>query len=475
MTLLHGWMWLVAMACLAACGGLLTVLVRGWPASKHGWLETLVCGWVLGAVLLPAVLPWLWHGAPTNSVVLLWWLGAASVVLGSLLWWWRKKHSPVFHDDETRALRHDSTSFRWWQVALAAYLLVTFVLLAAQAMQTPTLPWDAWGTWLSRAEAQFGAPAFLPEVDFNQWATAEQGSNVWAHAAFYPGAMPRLAVLAASTGSGWSDAAVHLLWPCWWLMMGGVMWFGLRRMGASAHIAWLATAAVLSLPMMQAHAVLAGYADMPLACAVLMNMFALLQWQKQRSWRTGLWFLLTLALLPCIKIEGAIWMLLLLATGALGLFANKWRWLMCILGVVVLFGAMPWGGLPIPLPGLGVFKLQWGQADLGVMGVMPLHLRPVWREVASTLWLHPNWMLLWWVWPVLFVWRWRALKQAPFSLLGWFAALAWGFLFVLFFLSDASLWAKNLTSVNRILLQVTPALVAMVALMWAQPRSQSSR
>lgn len=472
MSMMSGLLGLLTMFCLAIFGGLVSVLIRGWPTTRCAWLARLTHGWVLAAVLLPALLPWLWRSAPSQSVMVLWVMsGVSAAVLFGLWRRQQKKRSPF----NVATPHHDCQPWRWWHAALAMYLFIAFVLLAMQAMQTPTLPWDAWGTWMSRAEAQFGAPMFIPEVDFTTWAAAEQGTHRWAHAAYYPGAIPRLAVLIASASQGWHDSVVHLLWPCWWLVMGGVMWLGLRRLGVSKNAAWLTTAILLGLPMMQAHAALAGYADMPLACAVLMSFFALLEWQKKRGWRTGVWFVLTLLVLPCLKMEGAIWMLLLLSTSVIGLFSGRWRWVVLVLGLLLVFGAMPLGGLPVPLPGLGVFKLQWGQVNLGVMGTMSLHLRPVWREVAATLWLHPNWMFLWWVWPVLFAWRWRALKQTPLGLIGWFATFSWGFLFVLFFLSDASLWAKNLTSINRIVLQVAPVFLAMLALMWTQPLRHTIR
>ena len=42
-----------------------------------------------------------------------------------------------------------------------------------------------------------------------------------------------------------------------------------------------------------------------------------------------------------------------------------------------------------------------------------------------------------------------------------------GFLFVLFFFTDASAWAENYTSTNRLILHIVPALFSLLALLLA--------
>ena len=51
------------------------------------------------------------------------------------------------------------------------------------------------------------------------------------------------------------------------------------------------------------------------------------------------------------------------------------------------------------------------------------------------------------------------------------AAQRYLFLFVLFFFTDASKWAENLTSINRVLLHIVPTSVMFTALLWQARRS----
>ena len=138
-------------------------------------------------------------------------------------------------------------------------------------------------------------------------------------------------------------------------------------------------------------------------------------------------------------------------------------------GLVVAGLVMLWGGLALPLPGLGVVRLAWGEIEIPAMGTLALHWRPVGSEVLSTLFLLPNWHLLWIALPVLVLVHRGALRADPaLRALAVFLALAATFLFVLFFFTDAAAWAENLTSVNRVLLHVAPACVAFLTLLVAR-------
>ena len=66
--------------------------------------------------------------------------------------------------------------------------------------------------------------------------------------------------------------------------------------------------------------------------------------------------------------------------------------------------------LVLPVPGLGLVELAWGEARIPGIGTLELYWRPVGDEVLATLFRLPNWHLLWFVWPVLLGWRWQVLR-----------------------------------------------------------------
>jgi hypothetical protein len=80
----------------------------------------------------------------------------------------------------------------------------------------------------------------------------------------------------------------------------------------------------------------------------------------------------------------------------------------------------------------------------------------------------PNWHLLWYLVPVAIVLRWRlfATDRVARSLGAMLGACA-AFLFVLFFFTEASAWAENFTSANRLILHVVPAVFSLLAVLLA--------
>ena len=90
------------------------------------------------------------------------------------------------------------------------------------------------------------------------------------------------------------------------------------------------------------------------------------------------------------------------------------------------------------------------------------------NAVFDALFLRQSWSLLWYLVPFA-LWQSRtAFSRRPaLGALGWFFALGFAFLALLFFFTEASQWAENLTSLNRVLLQIVPAFVFWLSLLWA--------
>jgi hypothetical protein len=92
--------------------------------------------------------------------------------------------------------------------------------------------------------------------------------------------------------------------------------------------------------------------------------------------------------------------------------------------------------------------------------------------VAQSLFLLPNWSLLWYLLLPLVAWRWRQLQRPDAAMLGLLLAYGMLFLFVLFFFTDASRWAEDLTSLNRLLMHLVPLLLFWMALLACPPRDR---
>jgi hypothetical protein len=451
---------LLALFAAAAPGLLLWVVVVGWPRGLAAWSAALGAGYLLGALGLGIALrfaaPW-----PVSA----WFPGLApwlllAIAAGGGLLWWQRGRLPVVEAAPSPAPAE--RGFAWLLLALILFHAV----LLAQAVSLPTLAWDAWNAWLGKSRAWVEADALLPLVDFNEWWSSPPESTRYALAPHYPDTLPRFAAWLSSAHGGWSAPAVNLAWPLLWLALGGMLFGHLRLAGARLSIALCGAYLVLSLPLVNAHTALAGYADLWLASLLLLALAHALRAARLRSPRDAAMALLCALLLPAVKLEGAVWLLCLATAAALAWVPTRWRgWL---LGGVVLTAllSLPFGGLWLPLPGLGTVRLHWGEIDIPSIGRLPLFWRPVLGTVLESLFLLPNWHLLWYLVPLALLAGWRRLRDLGWLRIGLYFLLGgYAFLFVLFFFTDASAWAENLTSLNRVLLHIVPATVFWLILL----------
>jgi hypothetical protein len=86
--------------------------------------------------------------------------------------------------------------------------------------------------------------------------------------------------------------------------------------------------------------------------------------------------------------------------------------------------------------------------------------------VLNSLFVQPNWHLLWWIAPIIVVWRWRALRAADVTRqLGAFLLAGLAFLLFLFVFTDAASFAESYTAINRLLMHLVPALISLLMLL----------
>ncbi|MBD8527325.1 hypothetical protein [Pseudomarimonas arenosa] len=360
---------------------------------------------------------------------------------------------------------------RWrpsWPALLGAALLL---IIGIQALSLPTLTWDAWNTWLAKSKAWVHAGQFVSVLPIEAWLGASDPQSIHVVAHVYPEALPRsVAFLVAATGD-WSDRIAHLPWPLLWLALGGVMWGGLAALSLDRRARSLICLGLLTLPLVTAHASLAGYADLWLSAVLLAAAVPAMRYFLRRQRRELCHALLFVALLPAVKQEGGIYAGLFLI--ALLLAHLPWRHglLLLVVAPLLVTALIYLTPVSVPIPGVGWLRLAWGSVEVPDAWHMALFWRPVSVTVLSSLFLLPNWSLLWYLTPVLLIWRFRTLAAAPTRFLFLLFALSAQFHFVLFFFTDASAWAQDLTSLNRLLLHTAAIQVLLLAALgWQRSR-----
>jgi hypothetical protein len=446
------------------------VLACGWPRRHGEWCGALGGGWLLGMLLLGWLL-WALHGVltPVGCVHGLGpWLLVAGVLMIGAGWQWRRGTVPVSTDAPLRG--------RW--LALAVVLLALLILrtwwMYEEAVLPPVFPWDAWTAWSVKPKTWYLLDQWVRFVDYPQWLAGQDPHLYTNEVPAYPEWLGRIETWFAAGAGCWCDPAFTVLWPTLWLALLLTLYGMLRGLGTSALVAVLAIYALGSLPLLDVHGAMAGYADLWLAAFFALGMLHWLRWQREHAPGACVLALAMILSLPAIKVEGAVWMLLALMAMMLGLVPQRWRLRVALIGVAVgaaLLIALLYAHLRVPVPGLGTIYVD--RFGLHIPGLRPMRLG--WHAVGPaalrSLLVVSNWHLLFYLAPILIIARWRqACAANGLGLLGLCLLGGLAFLFVLFFLTVAGIWADNFTSLGRLLLQAVPLLVCYVALLFAGPR-----
>jgi len=357
-----------------------------------------------------------------------------------------------------------------WRPALFVMLLLwlgwRLVDLAQEIWWQPLYPWDAWTTWTVRPRVWSEWHQLLPFVDPRRWLGDTTGSVYTIDAWTYPYTVPLLALWPTLAYGAWNETAANLPWLGVVLALGLGFYGQARLWGVAPLTALIFTWLLLSLPLLDTHVALAGYADLWLATVFGLAVIAFFQWVRDGDRRQG-WLALLLALAcPSIKLEGMVWLLLFLPA----LLAARLRgwWLLALAGVVLALGWVWWltGGVEFNVPGLGEFRLTPELIQVPYLGRFALGYRGSWDPVMMNFLVLVNWHLLGYLMllatgvAVVSVFKRGAARWQRAGLV--FVMTSLLALFVLFFLTDAQRWAEQYTSINRVFLEFVPAFLFWV-------------
>lgn len=367
-----------------------------------------------------------------------------------------------------------------WHWMLGSLLLLWIAVrlggLALELWWQPIFPWDAWTTWALRARVWTELQQLVPFIDPQAWLAGAAGAHdlpagppagllgdppsdpldypLDAHA--YPLTVSLLAAWPTLAFGDWSASAAKLPWlGCALALLLG--FYGqARRWGASPLLALVFLWLLASLPLLDSHLALAGYADLWLATLIGLAFMAFLHWARTRDRRQGLLALVLVLCLPLLKQEGAVWAGLFLP--ALLAVWLRGRWWLPLLAVFAGLGLwlVSTAELAQRLPLLHGFNLAY-QGD--------------WAPVWDHLFNRSSWHLFAYLLILALV---AALVQdgcgayrdpAHRAGLAWVLAALLAF-YLLFFWTAAAAWALSGTSLNRILLQFAPALAFWMLSVW---------
>jgi len=437
--------------------GLALLFALGWPrpGGNSGGTAALRAGfgYCIGALLLT-----LWMRVLSMAGIVFGWLsiGLPLAIAAAALFAFAIRTGRIAPIDSKTAI--DSLLRpplpRWQRlvwIGLLAWLALRFLLLAADIAWQPLYPWDAWVQWATKARVWYETGRIAPFVRADQWFASPVGTYFDA-APNYPATVPLLQVWSCIALGRWDDSAMNWPWLLLLIALTSVVYGALRSEGVAPLAALVGAYLVASLPLLDTHAALAGYADLPMATIYTAASLAFYRWAVRRD-RLDAALALGLALCcPLIKIPGLIWALTLAP------------------GVVVTL--LPRRGMKVVgiAYALGLFALLvLARTNVAILGYR-LHadFDPGWRSFWDAYLLSSSWNLLWYgavVLAIVGALRLGRPRLAPLAIV-----VGTGVAFVLFvtWFTNASGWMLELTTLNRATLHLAPLVVVLGVLLWRE-------
>jgi hypothetical protein len=274
----------------------------------------------------------------------------------------------------------------------------------------------------------------------------------------------------------WDESLMNLPWLLCLVALGSAFYGQQRALGIGQVMAMTFTYLLLSLPLLNIHVALAGYADLFLGAAYCASLMAFHNWFTTRQRWQGLLALFFALSCPLIKDEGLVWLLTYVPALMFILMPRGLALRLCVLFSLVL--CLLW----LVLPGLGIALQITSNGTTTFWTLLSPHMEiagqrldrlPVGfhteglRGIIESVWLHDNWHLLGYlllaIIPlVLFMPGTVTRTCLPIRIALATAVATFLFLFLFTGFGEA---ASDYTGVGRLSIQLAPGLLYLCALL----------
>ncbi|MEE9412880.1 MAG: hypothetical protein V3V22_07495 [Methylococcales bacterium] len=344
-------------------------------------------------------------------------------------------------------------------IAIAGLIALHFYLVAIEILVKPLFAWDAWATWSVKARTWFELKQMVVFVDRPTWLNQIDHSAHVLDAWHYPDTVPLIQTWVALMIDHWDDSLINLPWLFCFFALGLGFYGQLRLLQIPRIMKWISVYILVSLPLINTHVAVAGYADLWLSTAYSFLMLSLMQSVISQS-STQLFLAILLAFcVVLIKIEGVVLLLTVIpiwVTARSSLVLLKRLSVASALLVIGLCSILYFfNEIHLSIPYLGDFVIAY---------------HPVWDAVLINYFELPVWHLLCYLIvigllfasfsPTLLTDQRKLALILPITLIC--------YLFVLFFLTQNYSWAKHYSSINRISLHIFPSIIFCLLLIFDQ-------
>jgi len=428
---------------------------------------TLGYGYILGILAVTVLLRLLdVLSIPLNFLLV---IGALISVTGFLLWWSRNRlPSKLFN------LNHSEPGPCWermiW-ILLLIWLSGRFLNLALELFWLPLFPWDAWSTWMVRPQAWLEAGQLLSFQDEKAWLNDSTGLVYHIEAWSYPLTVSLIALWSALAWGQWHENIVNFSWWYCGIALALAFYGQARIRGATPLQSMLFTWLLLSLPLLDVHIALAGYADLWMTTVFGLAAISFMQWTQSRDIRQGLLALFLSLFCPFIKQEGIMWLLLFFPALIVIILPRRYLIILSVMIIMIISGFL-WHQGSWNVPGIGEFRISSDLVIIPYIGQLKIHYWNNWQAVIESFFILDNWHLLGYLWLIIIFMVTSKIIRGQRKDLHMATVLVLTYsvvFFMLFFFTIAGAWAKDFTSLNRIALHFTPALLFWILMVFTPP------
>ncbi|MDJ1140445.1 hypothetical protein [Marinicella marina] len=333
------------------------------------------------------------------------------------------------------------------------------ILIFIASHSLPNMAWDSWAVWEGKADQWFYHGLSSPIETWENWINGQ--NLLYNQSANYPDGLSLL-FFTAKLATTNAFSAIHVLYLFAFTATTLLLANRIRDWEGSLFMQVFLVLVLYTTPLISNHLMIIGYADIWIGMILAMAMIAYLDCYKFKTKGALITLVGYLTLLPMFKLEGWVWLILLLLSHALlYLYKNKTSrialgvFAVGLLLIIVLFGInidTPFGQFKLSSEGLTVFTLI--DSELSFTDVTDL--------LMSGFFWQNNWSLIWLGLPFLICsYLINSHSTAERVVHVFFVSAILSFLF-LFYFTEASKWAVDFTAVNRVILQLTPCYVFLL-------------
>jgi len=315
----------------------------------------------------------------------------------------------------------------------------------------PNIAWDSWMVWVGKADQWVIHGLSVQINQFDAWLSDSE--SIFNSAAHYPDGLSLIYFLPKLVGA--KEGTTNTLYLIAFTLICLLLVSRLARKGAPFYLQLLFIVVAFTTPLINNHLLIQGYADIWMAMYIVLIMLTFMDYHEKHELGVGITLIGYLLMLPMLKIEGWVWLILFMLAHLIVAIANhrhRFRILgltLSALAVIILIGGI---NLNFPLGNLII-----GAEKIEIFGLLNTQLQftNINDHLLSGFFWQNNWSILWVGLPFLLLSFFTKQHNKASQISHVFFVLALSCFMFLFYFTEASKWAEDLTALNRIVLQLT--------------------